>query len=238
MTAARTSPRDLYRGRDPRLIPAYDAAMVMRYLHIPKTTLQHWTHAYRSSTGRVVTPIVRPDDVDGALLSFANLIELHVLCALRREHQVSLLAIRSAVEYLQRELSSPRPLLEQGLETDGAHVFVEHFGQLLNATRHGQAAMPDVIRAYLKRIERDPTGMPIRLFPFTHAHAALTAPRLIAIDPAVAFGRPVIAGSRVSTREVFERFKLGESSAELANDFSRPLEAIEEAIRLETGEAA
>jgi uncharacterized protein (DUF433 family) len=58
-------------------------------------------------------------------------------------------------------------------------------------------------------------------------------PRVIAIDPAVAFGRPVIAGSRVPTVEIFERFIAGESPDEIAADFGRTVEEVHEAIRCE-----
>jgi uncharacterized protein (DUF433 family) len=63
-------------------------------------------------------------------------------------------------------------------------------------------------------------------------------PRIVAIDPAVAFGRPVIAGSRVPTIEIFERFNAGESPDELAIDFGRRLDEIHEAIRCENTAAA
>jgi len=56
---------------------------------------------------------------------------------------------------------------------------------------------------------------------------------LVAIDPAVALGRPVIAGSRVPTVEIFERFIGGESPDEIAADFGRTLEEVHEAIRCE-----
>lgn len=230
--------RDLYRGQDPRTLPAYDARTITRYLGIPQATLHHWTHGYGLASGRRQLPIITLDDPDGRFFSFANLIELHVLNALRNEHQVRLPSIRSAVTYLQAELKSKRPLLEQALETDGANIFVEHLGQLLNASKHGQTAMPELLRSYLRRIERDAHGWPVRLFPFTRVRAKSSDPRLIAMDPSVAFGKPVITGSRVPTREVFERYRLGESVSELADDFGRQVAEIEEALRIETGLAA
>jgi uncharacterized protein (DUF433 family) len=58
-------------------------------------------------------------------------------------------------------------------------------------------------------------------------------PRIIAIDPQVAFGRPVITGSRIPTAEIAERFKAGESLKDLSSDFRRSIEEIEEAVRVE-----
>lgn len=56
-------------------------------------------------------------------------------------------------------------------------------------------------------------------------------PRLIVIDPRIAFGRPVLAGSSVPVEEVAERFQAGESAAELARDFRVEERMVEEAIR-------
>ncbi len=231
------TPRDLYRGKDPRTIPAYDVTAVSHYLRIPENTIRNWAFGYQLPSGRQAASVIHVDDPEGQFLSFANLVELHVLGALRRDHRVTLPNIRRAIDYLQRELDSPRPLLERTMETDGVDVFVDHVGQLVNATKHGQVAMRDVLQAYLKRIDRDPEGVPIRLFPFTRPKD-MQAPRLIAIDPYVAFGRPVIAGSRVPTREVYERYMRGESSQELADDFGRSIDEIDEAVRCESGKAA
>ena len=58
------------------------------------------------------------------------------------------------------------------------------------------------------------------------------------IDPGVAFGRPVLAGTSIPTIAIAERFKAGESEAELALDYGREESEIEEAIRCELAVAA
>jgi uncharacterized protein (DUF433 family) len=70
------------------------------------------------------------------------------------------------------------------------------------------------------------------------AQRVANLPRIVAMDPAIAFGRPVISGSRIPTIEIFERFNAGESPEELAADLGRQLDEIHEAIRCETGAAA
>jgi uncharacterized protein (DUF433 family) len=230
---------DPYRGRSPRQIPAYDSFTAAHYLRIPENTIRNWAfgYAYGTKSGRRMStePLIDVADRSKHLFSFENLIELHVLGALRREHNVEMHKIRRAIEYLQRKLNSSRPLLEEVMETDGTNVFVTELGSLINASQDGQLAMKVLLQAHLKRIERDSRGLPIRLFPFTRTQDAANTepPRFISIDPAVAFGRPVIAGSRVPTIEVFERFKAGEQPDELAADFGRTKDEILEAIRCE-----
>ncbi len=93
--------------------------------------------------------------------------------------------------------------------TDGLDLFVRKYGELINVSKGGQRALREVVEAYLRRIERDEAGLAARLFPFSRL--ALDAPRLVVIDPARGFGRPILAGAGISTAVVAERFKAGES---------------------------
>ncbi len=116
--------------------------------------------------------------------------------------------------------------------TDGVHLFIERYGQLINISRDGQLAMRAVIDAYLERIERDAKGLPVRLFPFTRRRA-LDEPRAVVIDPAVSFGRPVLIGTGIPTVVIAERYKAGDSMDDLATDYGRTRLEIEEAVRCE-----
>jgi len=55
--------------------------------------------------------------------------------------------------------------------------------------------------------------------------------RLIVIDPAVAFGRPVINGTRVPLEVVAARFRGGEEPADIAADYAIPEAQANHAIR-------
>ncbi len=241
--------REPHGGRDPRQIPAYTLFDAARYLRIPARTIQNWTYGYPYATKaagrRRTSPLVEAESGAHHDFSFFNLVELHVLSALRREHQLQMPKIRRAIHYLKRELGSTRPLINEEMETDGTDIFVTKLGSLINVSQNGQLAMKALLQEYLKRIDRDSHGVAVRLFPFTRPTVAgrdaigvVPQPRLVAIDPAVAFGRPVIAGSRVPTVEIFERFSTGEAPEELAADFGRTIEEIHEAIRCENAAAA
>lgn len=165
-------------------------------------------------------------------MSFTNLIETHVLDAIRRQHQIPLDKIRLAMKYLQDQFGSEHPLADHRLETDGLDLFVREYGRLINITQSGQMAIREFLEGYLKRIERNSVGEAVRLYPFTRKRT-IDEPRLIVIDPSVSFGRPVLAGTGVPTSAIAERYKAGESVPQLANDYGRSAEEIEEAIRCE-----
>jgi uncharacterized protein (DUF433 family) len=170
--------------------------------------------------------------LDPPVLSFLNLVEVHVLDAIRREHRIPLDKVRSAIEYLRNQLGSKHPLADHRFETDGLDLFVREWGRLINVTRSGQLAMREVLQAHLQRIDRDPSGLVVRLFPFTRKRQ-LDEPKLIAIDPSICFGKPVLHGTGIPTGILAERYKAGESMEALAQDYDRSRLDIEEAIRCE-----
>ena len=176
-------------------------------------------------------------DPAGRLLSFRNLGELHVLGSIRRIHQVKMPAVRQAIDFLRKCFRSDHPLLEKKTLTDGNDLFIEHYENLVTITQHGQMAMKEVMAAYLKRVEWDAAGMPIRLFPFTRDRYA-ESPEMVSIDPRIRFGRPCISGTRIPTFIIAERHQAGDSIEFLAKDYGRTSEEIEEAIRYEGRSAA
>lgn len=219
--------KDIYAGLSPIDAPAYTPAVVAHHLCLPITTVRYW------ALGRdPYKPVIALADERAHLLSFRNLVEIHVLSAVRRRHAVTLPAVRKAVEYLRRAFSSMHPLSDEQMKTDGKHLFVEKFGQLINASEEGQLAMEELLEAHLKRVERDDSGLPVRLFPFTRLRPE--GPQSVVIDPRVQFGRPCITGTGVPTAVVVERFKAGEALKSLADDYRREVSDIEEAIRYET----
>jgi uncharacterized protein (DUF433 family) len=61
---------------------------------------------------------------------------------------------------------------------------------------------------------------------------------LVVIDPRIGFGKPVLVGSRISTAFLLSRKRGGASVAQLASDYGRTKEEIEEAIYVEQAKAA
>lgn len=220
---------------DIRELPSYTIREAALYLRIPVATLRSWVlgRNYPTSKGEgFFKPVITIPSGKPPLLSFMNLVEAHVLDAIRRKHQVPLDNVRRALQYLQREYPSRHPLADQNFETDGLDLFIEKYGSLINISREGQLAIKELLKAYLSRIERGADGLPIKLFPFTRKGQP-EEPKAVVIDPHVSFGRPVLKGTGIATSIIAERYKAGESVQELAEDYGRQTDEIEEAIRYE-----
>jgi uncharacterized protein (DUF433 family) len=221
----------------PRDIPAYTVAEASHYLSIPEATLRSWVKGRRYPLRRpdragLFRPVVALPDETKALLSFTNLVEAHILDAIRREHGVRLKEVREAIRYMQDRMQVEHPLAFRGMVTDGRDLFVRQYLHLINVSREGQLAMADVLDAYLRRVDWNEAGFAIRLYPFTRKRA-LDEPKAVVIDPEISFGKPVLVGTGVPTSTVAERYKAGESVEELAADYDLERDEIEEAIRCE-----
>lgn len=231
---------DIYRGRDPRHIPTYSFAEASHSLQIPVETLRSWIRGrtYPTVRGkRVSHPVIQLPDTQLPLLSFTNLIEAHVLDAIRYHHKVPLENVRRAVDYLRERSGSQHPLAQYWFQLTGLDLLIEEGGLLVNATKRGQLVMRDVIQAYLTRVERDPHGAALRLYPYLHRHPKQleSEPKIVLIDPRISFGKPILVGVGVPTAVIADRHKTGESLIGLAKDYGCEASEIEKAVEYERG---
>ena len=211
---------------------AYTLAEAARYLRLPAATLRSWVlgRQYPTADGRSeFPPLIRPVVPRPPVLSFANLIEAHVLRALRTEHGVPVKALRNALKYAERTLRIDHLLLRPELRTHAGKMFLERYGELIELTASGQLAMRRVFDAHLRRIEWDAAKFPVRLYPFVSA-VAPTDEQPIVIDPRIAFGRPVMLHKGISTSAIADRIDAGESIGDVAADYELGTTEIEQAV--------
>jgi uncharacterized protein (DUF433 family) len=213
---------------------AYTLAEAARYLKLPQATLRAWAvgrdYPVAEGQGRfdaLITPARRKPP----LLSFFNLIEAHVLRALRTEHGVSIKALRDSLAYAERTLKIDRLLLREDLRTHGGRVLLDHYGQLIDLSTSGQIAIRKALEDHLARVEWDAWQFPVRLYPYPTA--TLDGRRPIVIDAQIAFGRPVLVAQGVSTYAIAERLDAGETVADLAADYDVTPADIEQAALYE-----
>ena len=155
-----------------------------------------------------------------------------MLRGLRTDHRVPLRPARKALDYAERELGIERPLLSTKLQAAAGELFMEHYGSLIPLSRAGQIALRQVFEAHLKRVEWDAGNFPVRLYPFVSSNVP-SEPRSVAIDPGIAFGRPIIPSRGVSTEALAARVDAGEPVADVAADYRLTVAEVEQAILFE-----
>jgi uncharacterized protein (DUF433 family) len=226
--------RELLKPGPPEEIPRYSIPEAAGYLHMSRGTLASWVagRPYKVKAGEKwwYGLIKRPEG--SPALSFHNLVEAYTLHALRVQYGVKMDQVRAALAFAQKKYGIERFLRSKYLRAIEGNIFLQRMEELVNVGRGGQTAMPEVLGAYLKRIEFDASGLASKLSPVTRAvRDPDESPRVVLIDPRLALGRPVVRSKSIRTATIGERFDVGESVADIAADYGLPVLEVEEAIR-------
>jgi uncharacterized protein (DUF433 family)/DNA-binding transcriptional MerR regulator len=212
-------PVDIYGGQNPLEMPLYSIAEAARYLRLPASTARYWSqggfYSYNDKK-EFFAPLITVAGSGRLPLSFSNLVELHVLKALRRVHDVSLEKVRVALNNAKKSLNIDKPLLHDGLMTYGSKMFVDHFDVLYDLSNIEQAVLEGVLREFMERVQRDAHSIPIKLYPHV-PDAPLERP--ITIDPEVAFGKPTLGDTGIRTSIIRYRLERGESTKSIAENY-------------------
>jgi uncharacterized protein (DUF433 family) len=205
--------------------PAYGVPETALYLRVPYNTLRYWLTGFKK-----MPPMILPVETGPVRLSFLNLLECHVLAGMRKIYDLKLPKVRRALAEIGKRYPQPHPLVGEAFFTNRSDLFIEKVGRMVNVSQPGQMEL-NFYQMYLERVEIDPNGM-FRFFPFV-SETSSTEPKLIEINPMIGFGKPVIAGTGISTAIIASRFNARESIAELAAEYGCTAPQIEEAIRWE-----
>ena len=214
---------------DERLeLPLYGLSEAALYLRVPIKTLEYWAFGRKP-----ISPLIRAASKKPRSLSFMNLLECHMLASMRSLYDLRLPKIRRAVAHLNKTTGFDHPLIEQPLYTDRIDLLIKEIDRLVNLSRGGQLAIPGIVEAHLERVEYDKQLGVFKFYPFVRERSS-AEPKFIVINPALGFGKPVIAGTGISTAVIASRFNARESVPELAKEYGLEEKQIEEAIRWET----
>jgi len=211
---------------DIREYPRYSIDEAAHHLKIPLSTMKSWARGYKRKDkfGRVhhYDGVLKLADPKLGLLSFFNLAEAYVL-RFSRKRNVSLKRVRLAIEYIREHSTDAHPLLRKDLATRGNSMFIRELGIPVNASRHGQFGIVEVLRKHLKGIKRGPDGLPEEIAPFAN--------QKISINLAYSSGEPVVAGTGIMVAILTTRAEAGDNPDEIARDYGLDRKTIEQAVK-------
>lgn len=216
---------------DIRSRPAYTVAEAARYLSIPAPTVSAWFRGIQAKH-QTFKPVLRFEEPDDRRLSFSNLVEAHVLRALRTKHGISMKAVRDALDYVRREFDIDRLLIDPGLRAAPGRMFLQRYGELVDLTRSGQHVIERMWDSHLKAVVQDPAGVPFKLYPWLPDR---TEPpkQSILIDPAVSFGKPMTSSRGIATAVLADLYDAGTSVEELVEEYGLTSQEVEDALAFE-----
>lgn len=223
-------------NQDLRRIPIYSYTEAAKATGVPSSTLRAWRRGQFYDTENGVAffePVLSEKSTAYGSMSFLDIIEAHVLRALRRFHNIPLKNIREAITIAEKELGIPHLLISQELCTSSRKLYLDKVTTLLELSSSRQYAMRSVLAQYLKRVVFDTHGVPREYFPFGKSPTT-TDKTLISLSPYLAFGMPVLRMHGVTTKVVFCRLEAGESPQEVMDDYGLTKDELEEAILYES----
>jgi uncharacterized protein (DUF433 family) len=216
---------------DIREAAAYTFADAARYLRLPAPTVRAWVVGIENERQRFEPLIHRPGLADKRL-SFNNLVEIHVLRAMRTRHDVSMGAVRKALRFAEKNCGIPRLLIHRDLMAGAGDVFLDKYTELISLSRGGQMVLRSALIAHLERVVYDPHNVPLRLFPWSPIPSE--APKKsVVLDPRIGFGKPVTEHRSISTAVLANRFDAGETVEDLAADYGLSGDEVEDALQFE-----
>lgn len=178
-------------------------------------------------------PLIQRPSSEDYHLSFTNVVEVFVLRALRTVHDVPLQRVREAIRIAEEELGVQRLLANPRLlRTSDRKIFLDRYANFLELSPSRQYAMKSVLDQYLDRVEWDESEFPVWLYPFPRSPEN-KGERVIAVNPFIAFGRPILRRTGVSTAAIRQRLDAGESAETLIEDYGVTRQEIEEALLYE-----
>lgn len=198
--------------------------------------VRRWIKGYRYTyrgERRASSPVVHHDyePVDDQwTLSFADLVDVRFVDAFRAAG-VSMPTLRKAYAKAVEHFGSRHPFNLKTIRTDGQRIFAQlqdeegEEGGLLELARD-QHVFAAIVDPFLKNLEFDADEIARCYWP-------LGADREVVLDPARAFGRPIVHSWAVPTEPLFALYRQEASPERVAEIYEIGVDAVEDAIEFE-----
>lgn len=218
------------KATDIKLLPAYPLAEAARYLGARPSTLRAWFHGrhYKTTNGkRFSTAILPATQGRGQPISFLDLVEAHVLLAIRQGYGIPLQRFRVAMEHLRDMSGDLHFLAHRDFYHDRRDLFLKIDDKLVSLSERGQLVNREIISEGLKQLVYGNDGYADQFFPRFGGERQQS----IVLNPAINFGKPCLSRLGIGAEAIAARFVAGEKMSDLAKDYGATAEEIEEAIR-------
>lgn len=213
-----------------KLLPAYPLAEAARLLGARPATLSAWFHGRHYNTSgrkRFAAAVLPATQCQGQPISFLDLVEAHVLMAIRKGYGIPLQRFRIAMEHLREISGDLHFLAHRDFYHDRRDLFLKIEDKLVSLSERGQLVDREIISEGLKQLIYGNDGYADQFFPRFGAVRQQT----IVLNPTINFGRPCLARLGVSADAIAARFVAGEKIADLASDYNATFDEVEDTIR-------
>jgi len=202
----------------------YGLADVSSYTGLHPARLRSW---FVNRDDRRQSPIFRPGHGDVGMLNFLDLMDVRVVGQMRAAG-VSFPTIRAAQRALRERLGTDHPFSHHALYTDGRRIFIDISAQI------GDSWLTEVVsgQGFFPRVKDSLTS--VEYSTGSRLASRWNIAEGVVIDPRLAFGRPVIKDTGVTTYVLAAAFRAnGGDTALTAGLFDVREEEVSSAVRFE-----
>jgi uncharacterized protein (DUF433 family) len=190
-------------------------------LHVTRTNLTRWAFG-RKSIIKDYAPIITPHLKinDGYLFTFADLIELFTIAALR-QHNLPMSTVKFAYKRALEKYGS-HPFAKHRFSIDGSGVFADADMEELST---GRVAFEEIVRPLLQNVS------------YTEDIAAMFSPlgtsRSVVLDPERSFGAPINKDAGIPTAVLAGMVSSGEEIDRVADWYGVSIQGVRDAVEYE-----
>lgn len=211
---------------DPRSVPLFTISEAAKYLGLNYTTLRSWV---RPDAGKALVYSF-PKEGNYASIPFVGFAEAFVLAAAKRAGLKSQ-RVRANVEAIRKDVGLEYALATKRLWMDKVELLLADDPDVkedLVVPRNRQMAMREAVEHELELITygRDDVAETIQLPIFRKTK--------VIVDPAEAFGQPIVERTGTRVRDVLALFWADEDIRDIAYDFDLEVDEVEDLIRAQT----
>lgn len=200
-----------------------------RLLGVPSSTLRHWLFGYRyDHHGPVMTqeplwPAQYGTDQEEPVLGFRDLLEARIVRGFR-EAGLGMPTIRACLKLAREVVGHSHPFSSARFRTDGATLFIEQDGGLLDL-RTRQRAFRKVIEPSFKDLDYNVEA--------ASRWWLLPNKRTVLLDPQRSFGQPIIGESGIRTASLAQAYAAEKSVGRVARLYEIKPSLVRDALAFE-----
>jgi len=195
----------------------FSEAAAARLLHLSQSTLHYWLEGGERRK-RLYQPILRVEPNGRRDVTWGEFVEAGLLRQYRREHGVPMAELRTVIDILREQLSTPYPLAtSRPFVGPGRRLLLDSQEEAglagefwLVAVAGGQPVLTPPSEAYFARVEWEED-----IAAAWRPHSEPGSP--VRMRPDVRFGLPAVGG--IKTEVVWEHLEADESFDEVAEEF-------------------
>ena len=193
-------------------------------LRIPKSRARYWFNTYvREELPAITNYRYNFNSDQGLYVNFKSLLQLYVFEELKKEG-FQKKSILNAYSTLSQTLNTKYPFATNKILIAGKSILLElDNDHIIDANSTKQFNLVKVLTPYLRKIQFDTSGNAIRFYPLGKRNS-------IVVDPKVQFGTPVISGTRIDIRTIFDSYQAGDSKDLISKIYDLTVDQINDAI--------